>query len=88
MDPSSNSKIEIWEANEPFSSAVSDMTALLPVNKPLDGLPWCGSQNGSDDSTYWAWASSTDKITVGVSEIDGTTHISLGHGTPKSGQCF
>jgi hypothetical protein len=88
MDPYSNSKLEMWHANMPYSSAVGEMNALLPVNQPLDGLPWCGSMNGSDNSIYWAWASSTDKITVSVAEITGITMITLGHGTPKGGQCF
>jgi hypothetical protein len=65
--------------------AIGRLELWVPVNQPLDGLPWCGSMNGSDKSTYWAWASSTDKITVSVAEITGTTMI---NGTPKGGQCF
>lgn len=88
MDPYSSTKMEIWQANELYGSAVRDMNALLPVNQPLNGQPWCGSKTGADDkSTYWLWASPTGGVEVSVSEITGTTMITIGTKSPTAEPC-
>lgn len=90
LDPSSSSTLEMWEANEPYSSAVRDMTALLPLNQPLNGQPWCGTKtdSGSDNNaTYWLWASPSGGFEVFVSEITGTTMIVLGPKKPAADPC-
>ncbi len=43
LDPYSNSKLEMWHANASLDWTTQAMNSLLPVNQPLDGLPWCGS---------------------------------------------
>jgi hypothetical protein len=88
LDPSSNSKLEMWHASAPLGTTTQEMNSLLPVNQPLDGLPWCGSTTaGNPTSTSWAWGSSTDMVSVGVSEITGKVMIAIWHGPPTHGAC-
>jgi len=91
LDPKGNSTTELWYANNTYGSTVEAMNSLLPVNQPLDGLPWCGSKtrtNSTDPTdTFWAWGTSTDMVDVGVVEIEGTTMITISHGPPSSGVC-
>ena len=90
MDPYSSSKLEMWHANASIGWTTQAMNSLLPVNQPLDGLPWCGSTTwtGSNStSTYWAWGTSTDKVSVGVADFQGDVMINIGRGAPTSGVC-
>lgn len=87
LDPSSSTKMEIWHATEDYDSAVADMGALLPVGHLLSGQPWCGTQTGADKSTYWLWASPTGGVEVSVSEITGTTMITIGTKKPAAEPC-
>ena len=88
LDPYSNSKLEMWHANASLGTTTQAMNSLLPVNQPLDGLPWCGSTTaGNPTSTSWAWGSSTDMVSVGVSEITGKVMITIWHGPPTHGAC-
>jgi hypothetical protein len=87
MDPHSNSKLEMWHASASLDWTTQAMNSLLPVNQPLDGLPWCGSTKTASGSTYWAWGTSTDKVSVGVSDFNGIVMIAIGHGPPTNGVC-
>ena len=90
MDPYSSSKLEMWHANASIGWTTQAMNSLLPVNQPLDGLPWCGSTTGTGSnstSTYWAWGTSTDKVSVGVADFQGDVMINIGRGAPTSGVC-
>jgi hypothetical protein len=49
--------------------------AQLPLNKPFDGLPWCGEQvNPATDSTTWKWDDGQKRIVVMV-QTDGFISI-------------
>lgn len=83
-----SSKMEIWYANASLGWTTQALNSLLPVNQPLDGLPWCGSTTaGNPTSTSWVWGSSTDMVSVGVSEITGKVMITIWHGPPTHGVC-
>jgi hypothetical protein len=87
LDPYSNNKLEMWHANASLGATTKAMNSLLPVNQPLDGLPWCGSIETASGSTWWAWGTSTDVVRVGVSEFPDTVMIEIGRFAPKSGVC-
>jgi hypothetical protein len=93
LDPASTSQLEMWNAGYSIDYTTRQMTSLLPINQPLDGLPYCGSTTGcsSARSTYWAWGTSTDKVEVGAIDFsmvrDGFVMISISRGAPKNGVC-
>jgi hypothetical protein len=88
LDPASNDKLEMWQANAPLTTSTQAMTSLLPVNQPLGGLPWRDSTTAGDPKgIYWAWGTSTDMVSVGVSEIMGQVRINIGHSPPANGVC-
>jgi hypothetical protein len=60
-----------------YEEVVADMDARLPVDHPLDGMPWCGrSQPGTDQfgtphaNTNWAWGTAADMVHVSVEKQD------------------
>lgn len=60
-----------------YGEVVAAMDTRLPVNQPLDGMPWCGrSQPGTDEigepheNTNWAWGTDTDMVHVSVEKQD------------------
>ncbi len=81
-------KLEMWHIPwDSLGEATQAMNLLLPVNQPLDGLPWCGSTTASG-STYWAWGTSTEELRVDVSEIMwGDVFITIKRFAPTNGVC-
>jgi hypothetical protein len=60
-----------------YEEVVADMDARLPVNNPLDGMPWCGRSTPDDiesgqhhTTTNWAWGTATDMVRVSVEKSD------------------
>lgn len=87
-DLHSNDTLEMWHANASLAASTSALNALLPVNRPLGGLPYCGSaQSAASGGTYWAWGTPADVVRVGVAEIDVPVMITIERSAPQSGTC-
>jgi hypothetical protein len=78
-----------------WKEVVAAMDARLPVDHPLDGMPWCGrSQTGTDEvghpiadnaNTNWAWGTAADMVHVSVekSMSTGGTFIEITRGPAR-----
>jgi len=73
-----SSGIEAWKVpsrSGSYSDILTNLRAQLPLNKPFDGLPWCGEQvNPTTDSTTWKWDDGQKRILVMV-QTDGFISI-------------
>ena len=70
--------IESWKVpsgSDPNSGILTNLRAQLPLNKPYDGLPWCGEEvNPATDTTSWKWDDGGKRISVMV-QTDGYISI-------------
>jgi len=70
--------LESWKVpsgSGPYSDILTNLRAQLPLNKPYDGLPWCGEEvNPTTDTTTWTWDDSRKRISVMV-QTDGFISI-------------
>ncbi len=74
-----------------YEEVVADMDTRLPVNQPLDGMPWCGrSQPDTIEygqhhaNTNWAWGTAADMVHVSVEKSDIRLKPGVWH-TPTGG---
>jgi hypothetical protein len=66
---------------------LANLRAQLPLNKPNDGLPWCGEEvNPITDTTTWTWDDSQKRILVMV-QADGFVSIQRKPDDPGSKGC-
>lgn len=62
--------IEIWYSPDTVAASVERMQQQLPIDQPLDGVPWCEtSSNEKLQLTTWSWANSTQYISVAVNDF-------------------
>jgi integrase len=85
-----SSGIEAWKApsrSGSYSDILTNLRAQLPLNKPFDGLPWCGDEvNPTTDSTTWKWDDGQKRISVMV-QTDGFISIQRMPEDPVSQGC-
>lgn len=85
-----SSGIEAWKVpsrSGSYSDILTNLRAQLPLNKPFDGLPWCGEQvNPATDSTTWKWDDGQKRILVMV-QTDGFISIQRMPNHPVSQGC-
>ena len=85
-----SSGIEAWKVpsrSGSYSDVLTNLRAQLPLNKPFDGLPWCGEQvNPATDSTTWKWDDGQKRILVMV-QTDGFISIQRMPDDPASQGC-
>lgn len=70
------SGIEVWHSPLEKSSTVAELRPQLPINGPLDGVPWC-ADDSSRSLTQWVWASNNEMIVVAVSPRGGSSAVSI-----------
>jgi hypothetical protein len=82
--------LESWKVpsgSGPYSDILTNLRAQLPLNKPYDGLPWCGEEvNPITDTTTWTWDDSRTRISVMV-QTDGYISIERVPDDPVSKRC-
>jgi hypothetical protein len=82
--------IESWKVpsgTDSNSDILPNLRAQLPLNKPYDGMPWCGEEaNPTTDTTTWTWDDSRKRISVMV-QTDGYISIERMPDDPVSKGC-
>ena len=85
-----SSGLETWKVpsgSGSYSDIVTNLRAQLPLNKPSDGLPWCGEEvNPTTDTTTWTWDDSQKRLSVMV-QTDGFISIQRKPDDPMGGGC-
>ncbi len=83
-DVNSTDSMELWNPHMGYGDAVAELTPLLPIGKPMEGLPWCFSDTATgQDGWDWTWATRTEAIQVDVLNFFGTPMISVALHTPR-----
>jgi hypothetical protein len=60
--------VEAWHVPLEVSDTVAYLRPQLPINGPLDAIPWCADDSSPKLTlTQWTWATNTQMIVVGVS---------------------
>ena len=82
--------IESWKVpsgSDSNSDILTNLRAQLPLNKPYDGLPWCGEEvNPATDTTTWKWDDGGKAISV-MMQTDGYISIQRMPDDPVSKGC-